>query len=278
MIMRQLVQVLLSAMLWAEFALAYPQDLSGDRFTVPFSDPSRPGTVKVTIMSGGISIKGYPGKEVVVETKVQDSDQESKREEAKGMKRIPNLSTGLFAEEENNVISIGSKSFVRDIDLKIQVPIRTSLILKAINGEDVRVEQVDGEIEVDNTNGDVFLVQVSGSVVAHSMNGDLKVSMSSVAPGKPMSFTSLNGDVDVTLPADTKATAVLKSDNGDIFSDFDIKMDASVNKPVVEASSGKKAKYVVKVDQTMRGTINGGGPEMQFKTFHGDIFIRKNVK
>jgi hypothetical protein len=29
------------------------------------------------------------------------------------------------------------------------------------------------------------------------------------------------------------------------------------------------------VDKTVRGKINGGGPEIQFKDFNGNIYIRK---
>jgi DUF4097 and DUF4098 domain-containing protein YvlB len=175
-------------------------------------------------------------------------------------------------EEENNVINVWS---ARDVDVTIQVPTRTSLTLKATNDGDIRVEQVQGEIEVTNINDDVILTQVSGSVVAHATNGDVKAVLTSVTPGKPMSFTSMNGDVDVTLPGDIKANVTMRSDQGEIYSDFEIKMDASQSKPVTEGTSGKGAKYRVKLDETMRGTINGGGPEIQFKTFNGDIFIRR---
>jgi len=32
---------------------------------------------------------------------------------------------------------------------------------------------------------------------------------------------------------------------------------------------------VVRIDKTVRGAINGGGPEYQFKNFNGNIYIRK---
>ena len=46
-------------------------------------------------------------------------------------------------------------------------------------------------------------------------------------------------------------------------------------KPVVDknASGGS---YKVKVEQWVNSKINGGGPEMLFKTFNGDIIIRSN--
>ena len=39
-----------------------------DRITVPFSDPSRPGTVKVRLIQGGVTVKAADVKEVVVES------------------------------------------------------------------------------------------------------------------------------------------------------------------------------------------------------------------
>jgi DUF4097 and DUF4098 domain-containing protein YvlB len=90
-----------------------------------------------------------------------------------------------------------------------------------------------------------------------------------------MSFSTLNGDIDVTLPADTKAKVKMKSDNGEIYSDFDVRLDASGRQPVVEDSRSGKGKYRVRFDKAMYGTINGGGPEMQFTTFNGNVYIHK---
>src|SRR4051812_21093807 len=41
---------------------------SGNQVTVPFSDPSRPGTVKVSVLSGSISVSVGPGRDVTVTT------------------------------------------------------------------------------------------------------------------------------------------------------------------------------------------------------------------
>jgi hypothetical protein len=44
---------------------------------------------------------------------------------------------------------------------------------------------------------------------------------------------------------------------------------------VVEDGRSQGGKYRVKVDKTVHGKINGGGPEIQFKDFNGNIYIRK---
>ena len=257
-------------------SVLWSQD-SGDRITVPFSDPSRPHTLKVGLINGGITVKGYDGKDAIIETRGgQSSEREHHRapRSAEGMKRITNTALGLTAEEEDNVLTVGAHPG-READLVIQVPVNTSLKLSCINGGDIVVDRISGEIEVNNTNGGVTLTNVSGSVIAHALNKDVVVKLNKITPDKSMSFSSLNGDIDVTLPADTKARVKLKTDNGDIYSDFEIRMDASARQPVIEDGRPNRGKYRVRIDHAMFGTINGGGPEFQFQTFNGNIYIRK---
>src|SRR6185437_7672403 len=74
---------------------------NGDRVAVPLSDPARPAFVKAHLLNGSIVVKGYEGKEVVVEARAR-AGEDSDRESAGGMHRIPINSTGLEVEEENN--------------------------------------------------------------------------------------------------------------------------------------------------------------------------------
>ena len=254
-------------------ALAQGQAQSGaDRIPVTLSDPSRPARVKVSLVNGGITVKGYEGKEVVVEARVRN--RENSRNEG-GPKRLTISTTGLSVEEENNEVNINTESYNRAIDVTVSVPVHTSLKLRAINDGDIAVTGVDGEIDVDDINGAVTLNNVSGSVVAHALNGHVYATLTRVEPQKAMAFSSLNGDIDVTFPADLKANVSIRSDQGDVFSDFDVQLQATAAQPVVEDSRGHGGKYRVKIDKTVRGTINGGGPEIQFRNFQGKIYIRK---
>ena len=248
---------------------------AGDRVVVTLSDPSRPSLVKVSLINGGITVKAHEGKDVIVEAHARnrdDSDDDDR--DRPGPKRITIASTGLTVEEENNQVNIGTDSVQRAIDITVQVPVHTSLHLRAVNDGDIFVSGVDGELDVDDVNGSVTLNNIAGSAVAHALNGKLTASFTRIN-AKPMAFSSLNGDVDVTFPADLKANVSLRSDNGDVFSDFDVKMTPQSSQPVVEDGRTHGGKYKVKIDKTVRGTINGGGPEMQFTNFNGQIYIRK---
>jgi hypothetical protein len=243
-----------------------------DRVSVNLSDPARPAFVKASMVNGGITVKAYDGKEVIVEARTRNEEREKT---SGGPKRINISTTGLSIEEENNEVRVGTESYARTIDLTISVPVHTSLKLRAVNDGDIVVTGVDGEIDVDDVNGAVTLNNISGSAVAHALNEHVHVTFAKVNSQKPMAFSSLNGDIDVTFPADIKANVSIRSDRGDVFSDFDVQLQASAPHQEVEDGRGKGGKYRVKIDKTVHGTINGGGPEYQFTNFQGQIYIRK---
>jgi len=257
-------------------AAAFGQDAQPDRVTVPFSDPSRPKMLKASLINGGITVRGYEGKDAIVEARPESRRKRDRGDrEANGMKRIDMAGTGLTVEESDNVITVGTRSVNDNIEVVIQVPFNTSLKLHAVNGGDIVVDHITGDVEINNTNGNATATHISGVAVVHALNGKVLVSMDKVTSDKPMSFSSLNGDIDVTLPTDVKARVKLKSDNGAIYSDFDVTIDANSRKPVVQENNSGKGKYRVQFDKTMYGLINGGGPEMQFTTFNGNVYIRK---
>jgi len=243
-----------------------------DRVAVPLSDPTHPAFVKAHLLNGSISVKGYEGKEVIVEARVRSAEEVDRNS---GMRRIPINTTGLEVEEESNHVNIGAASTQRTIDLTISVPVHSSLSLHTVNDGDISVSNVDGELDVNDVNGAVTLTGVSGTAVAHALNGKVLVTFNRINPTKPMSFSSLNGDIDVTFPADLKANLVISSDRGEVFSDFDVVLAARALQQTSSDTRSEDGRYRVKIDKTVRGTINGGGQEIQFHNFNGNIYIRK---
>ena len=88
-----------------------------------------------------------------------------------------------------------------------------------------------------------------------------------------MAFSNLNGDIDVTLPANTQMTAKMKSEWGEVYTDFDMDVKRSDRDNV--KSSAEDGVFKVSVNNWIYGNINGGGPEYLFKSMRGDIYIRK---
>lgn len=273
--MKRLLLLSFTAVLMAPAAL--PQETQ--RATVPFSDASQPRKLVVDTLFGSVTVRGYNGQEAIVETTGRTGVRAPGRKEAEppaGMHRIGGNNPGLEITEEKNTVRVssGASPFSR-ADVVIQVPTQTSVSVNARLGNAIVIENVTGEIEANNMNGQVTITNVSGSVMAHSMNGKITASINSVTPDKAMSFSTMNGEIDVTLPASIKANVKLKTDHGDIFTDFDIKMDSTARPPQVEDNRKNGGRYRIQFDRGTSGTINGGGPEMQFTTFNGNILIHK---
>jgi len=277
--------------------LGFTQELGSDKVTVPFSNPGKPGFIEVHVQRGSITVKGYNGSEVIVEAILRESKlgsfsgdlektvrdmvgvdqekEEDKSEKTAGLKKLslPG-STGLTVEEKDNKMEIRTRTIKYSVDLVIQVPFSTSLDLSGMIGGLIEVDNVKGEIEVSNMNGTIKLMSVSGTVLANTMNGGIEVTFAEVNPDKPMSFSTMNGDIDVTIPANTKANLKMKTDFGEIYSDFEIAVNQAPQKSELDPE-GEKGRFRIAFDKYYLGAINGGGPEFLLKTMHGDILIRK---
>ena len=252
---------------------AIRQQPSADQVTVPLSDPSRPGLIEVSLVQGSITVRGSNRRDVLVIPR-PDADRPSRRfdPDATGMRRIPQ-SAGFRISEEANRIKVGSDNPNRPITFEIEAPARTDLKLSTVNGGEILVENIEGELIVSNTNGGVTLNNVAGTVAAGTTNGSVRASLSRVTADRAMAFTSLNGTVDVTLPPDTRANLRMRSDHGDVYSDFDVQLAPSA--PVVQESRSGNGRYRISRNRSIVGAINGGGPEFELRTFNSNVYVRK---
>ena len=246
-----------------------------DRLTVPFSDPSKPGLLNVSLMAGSVSIRGADRRDVLIDAVGTEERPSRGDQPPAGMRRLTQRA-GFTVDEQTNTMRIGSQDPARGMNFTIEVPRRTNLKLSVVNGTTITVDGVEGDIEANNLNGPTTtLTNVSGSVVAHATNGKVVATIARVAPQKAMAFTSLNGSVDVTLPASVKANVKLRSDQGDVFTDFEVQLTAAKDAPVVKDTRQSDGRYRIEVDRTLYGTINGGGPEFEFRSYNGNVYLRR---
>lgn len=269
-----------------------PATGASERLVVPFSDPSRPGTVRVRMVQGSVSIKAGASRDVVVTAtgaQLQRPSRERERARTDGLRRL-DQPFGFGVQEDANVVTISTRP-QDEGQVTIEVPARTNLQVSLVSGGGVTIEGVEGEIEANNVNGPVTLTNVSGSIVAHSVNGDVTATMRQVG-ASPLAFTSLNGDVDVTLPPPTKANLRLRTDQGDIFTDFDVQTTAAPPSSAFPQTPGdadrkdrgretrgkdalKELKSGFRLNRGVFGTINGGGIDIELRTFNGDVLLRR---
>jgi hypothetical protein len=268
-------------------AVAWAQ---GNEFTIPLSDPAKRGKLRAHINYGSITVKGTARKDVLVKYKQADEEcdeceehdddhdnhnhnnDEDRPKSKEGLKKISGGGMELEVVESDNFVKVESGSWNNKLDLEIEVPSGFDLEADTYNDGDLMVTNIQGDVELNNYNGEITALNISGSVVATTYNGEIKVTFDKVTEGTPMSFSTYNGDIDLTFPAALKASLKMKTEQGEIFTGFDVKIAASGPVQVKDKKSGV---YRVTVDEWKRGDINGGGAEISLKNYNGDIYIRK---
>ncbi|HUJ42796.1 MAG TPA: DUF4097 family beta strand repeat-containing protein [Opitutaceae bacterium] len=238
----RLLTCLLSLAAIVPFARAADEPAADDSAAVSptslkFSDPAKPGKIRLHVMWGDVTVTGADTAEVTIVSNIKNKNAPEVRPD--GLRRLDSEVT-YSASEKDNVITIelgGEAPFppATDAALTITAPRTTSVVVQNSLGGDVTVKNLAGDAEIRCLNGEVKLEQISGAALVETMNGEIHASFTKVAEGKPLSFTSMNGEVEVRVPADTKANVRLRTQNGAVYTDFDEK--ALVTK--TEAAHGR---------------------------------------
>lgn len=160
----------------------------------------------------------------------------------------------------NNINIIPVRPNLPD-DFELEVPRGIAIELGAVIRGDVRIDGMDGEIEVTVTQGDISVRDAKGPVVIHAVAGDVEVAFASFPAERPSSINSVNGDVSVTMPPDAKANLDLRTINGDIFTNLD-----------VEVKERKALDYGG--PKSVRALLNGGGADLKIEAINNSIVVR----
>jgi hypothetical protein len=228
-----------------------------------YSDPDGPVSKRRTTPSGDTA---DGGRRINLKLKSRDSDS------VDGMHRInPKFGYEITATERDNNVMIQNGT-TKNVHLSLKVPQNVKLKLRTFNDGHIEVADIVGELEISSVNGSLKLTNISGSAVANTVNGKIIANFLLVDPKAPMAFSTLNGNIDVTLPANVKSNLKLRSDRGDIFTDFDMAIEK--NQPQLDHPSGTSM-YSIKLADWINGKINGGGPEIMMKNMIGNIYVRK---
>lgn len=122
------------------------------------------------------------------------------------------------------------------------------------SGGQIRVEEVDGEIDVETSGGPIWIYDVSGPVKAKTSGGSIEVRFA----GRP------EGDIETSGGG---IVAELPEGEG-------IDLDARTSGGRVTLDSPVKIELRGDIDPNhVRGTINGGGPELKLRTSGGNVRV-----
>lgn len=217
---------------------------------------------------GSIKVTGYDGDLIVVNASPRYP--EPGKTTGNGLHRIEQNTLSIRAEVNGRNVLLLTGSDGKTVDFDIKMPAVFSLKLKSLDNGNIDVVNVSGNIEVVNSNGDITLENIGGSAILSSVYGGITASFREVKPGVPMMFTSFEGNIMLALPAIVNANLKMKSDKGEIYSDFDIK---PVKRQPVMRQAGNTAVY--SLEDWTTGSINNGNGDFVLKTYSGNITLKK---
>jgi DUF4097 and DUF4098 domain-containing protein YvlB len=102
-------------------------------------------------------------------------------------------------------------------------------------------------------------VSTAGLASAKTVNGSITATMGRADWSDALEFHTVNGAIELNLPAGLSTEVEAETLNGDIQTDFPLTVTGRFSK------------------RHLTGTIGGGGRELRLKTVNGSVAIRRNA-
>lgn len=159
---------------------------------------------------------------------------------------------------EQGGIDGGERNWNRNNDVSVhfvvRVPAYANVDANTVNGS-VEVAELRGWVEANTVNGNVEAASSGGPVRARTVNGSIRARGQIAADG--LDYQTVNGSIEIELPANANADVSLRTTNGRVTSDFPITFTGEINPRRIEAKLGN------------------GGPELRARTVNGGIRLLK---
>ena len=208
------------------------------------------GVIELSNVNGDITIRGWDKNEV----------------DLKATKRGPAENLDLIEIQIDSTperLSIETKypRKKRDtgvsVTYELMVPKTADLdSINNVNGE-VEVIGVEGKIFVDTVNGSAEVSGTRAPVHAQTVNGNITVKWNDFPDSGTVKMETVNGSLEVELPANANADVRASSLNGSVRTDFPVTVHGWVSRK-------------------LEGRIGSGGPTIDLNTVNGAIEILKS--
>lgn len=142
------------------------------------------------------------------------------------------------------------------VTFTIKLPKGVKVDVNTVNGS-LDVAGATSEVQAETVNGRVEVATGGGPVNANTVNGSITVRMQDAPGNSDLKFKTVNGSIDVTVPANLSADLDMETVNGSLTSDFPLTISGRVN------------------PKHLHATIGTGGRRVEMSTVNGSIELRK---
>jgi DUF4097 and DUF4098 domain-containing protein YvlB len=258
----------------------------------------RNGAVELTLHSGEIVVTAWDRQEVRIRARSDrgeiDLDASSSRisldvdghgysGESRFEVQVP-AGTRVLARAMSGDVSVrGTRAEVeaRTLSGDVDVQDAATLLAESVSGGvratriagstgassvsgDIELSDVGGDVRAESTSGEIWLTNIRARVVrAESVSGTIDFSGTIDRAGR-YEFTSHSGDINLALPADVGAQVGVETFNGDIQSDFPLRMEPTTD----DRNRQRRLEF----------TLGSGGARITASTFSGSIDLERGTR
>jgi DUF4097 and DUF4098 domain-containing protein YvlB len=192
----------------------------------------RNGRVTIQNLYGNVSITAWDRDEVLVEPTADSLS-------------IRTLYAGSDADRPTSV------------EYRITVPRRIHLDNVVLTNGQLSLNGLLGRVKASAVNGDILALKLGGEAELSTVNGRVEAGFDRTSPANPISLSSVNGLIDLTIPPGSGANLEARNLSGGIASDV-----------------GR----VARTEAGHRLIVKGSGPQIRLHSVNGGISIRSTER
>jgi hypothetical protein len=141
------------------------------------------------------------------------------------------------------------------VEFSVRVPPQVGFVGRTVNGE-ISATGLSSNVSLKTVNGSIK-ISTSGYAEAVTVNGEISAKFGDANWPNALAFKTLNGGIDLDLPANLSTDVKAETLNGEINSDFPVTL--------IGMKDRKK----------LDGKIGAGGRELLLKTLNGSINLKR---
>ena len=205
------------------------------------------GRVAIQNLYGNVSITAWDRDAVLVEA-IKHSADPRRLEDAH-----------IVVEPSAGLLSIRTRYGGSDaehptsVEYRITVPRGVTLENVVLTNGQLSLDGLSGSVKASAVNGDIHALKLGGQVELSTINGQVEANFDHTSRANPISLSSVNGPIHLTIPSDSGASVEAQNRSGGIASDW-----------------GR----VARTPAGHRLIVKGNGPQIHVHNINGGISIR----
>jgi len=209
------------------------------------------GRVTIQNLYGNVTITAWDRDAVLVEA-IKHSADPRRLEDAR-----------IVVEPTADSLSIRTQyagsdaDYPTSVEYRITVPRRVHLENVVLTNGQLSLNGLSGRVKASAVNGDIRALKLGGEVELSTINGRVEADFDRTSPANPISLSSVNGPINLTIPQGSGASLEARNLSGGIASDI-----------------GR----VARTEAGHRLIVKGSGPQIRLHNVNGGISIRSTER